>query len=84
MPTPSYKGNLKKWTGIYFGPTRGRAIPKNHRRACLCKDAADYRTDCCEGALLGQGIGQTQVAAVMRGAFSDGFSDGFDIDKQLT
>jgi hypothetical protein len=82
MPTPASNGNRSKWTGIYFGPTRGRAIPKNHRRACLCKDANDYRTECCEGALLGQGIGQTQVAAVARGAFSDGFSDGFDIGTQ--
>jgi hypothetical protein len=35
--------------------------------------------DCCNGALIGQSIGDTQAPNVRRGAFSDGFSDGFDI-----
>jgi hypothetical protein len=35
--------------------------------------------DCCNGALIGQSIGDTQAAEVKRGAFSRGFSDGFDI-----
>jgi hypothetical protein len=35
--------------------------------------------DCCDGALIGQSIGDTQAAEVRRGAFSSGFSDGFDI-----
>ena len=81
MPTPSYTRNMRKWTGIYFGPTRGRAIPHNKRRACLCDDADTYSTECCEGSLIGQGIGQTAYPAVKKGAFSDGYSDGFDIQQ---
>ena len=79
MPTPSFNRNHRKWTGVYFGETRGRAIPHNRRRACLCKDADDYRAECCDGALRSQSIGQTRFAPTPLGAFSDGFSDGFDI-----
>jgi hypothetical protein len=35
--------------------------------------------DCCRGALIEQSIGDTQGSKVERGAFSDGFSTGFDI-----
>jgi hypothetical protein len=35
--------------------------------------------DCCDGALIGQSIGNTQKAGVELGAFSKGFSTGFDI-----
>jgi hypothetical protein len=35
--------------------------------------------DCCDGALIGQSIGQTQSAVKQQGAFSRGFSSGFDI-----
>ena len=71
-----------KRSGIYLGETRGRAIPRAEgaRRGCLCKDGKRYSRECCDGALRGQGIGQTQVpGGQVRGAFSSGFSDGFDI-----
>jgi len=79
MPTPSFNRNMRKWSGIYFGPTRGRAIPHNKRRACLCTDADTYSVDCCEGALIGQSIGSTASTRVMGGAFSAGFSKGFNV-----
>jgi hypothetical protein len=79
MPTPARNQNQRKNSGIYLGATRGRAIPHNKRRACLCKDSETYSMDCCNGALVGQSIGATQSAAVQRGAFSSGFSSGFDI-----
>jgi methyl coenzyme M reductase subunit D len=79
MPTPASNQNQRKNSGVYFGPTRGRAIPHNKRRACLCKDSDTYSMDCCNGALIGQSIGNTQAPEIRRGAFSDGFSDGFDI-----
>jgi hypothetical protein len=79
MPTPAYTRNMRKWSGIYFGPTRGRAIPHNKRRACLCDDADTYSTECCEGALIGQSIGVTAGTITNRGAFSNGFSSGFNI-----
>ena len=79
MPTPAYRSNMRKWSGVFFGPTRGKAVPKNKKRGCLCKDSDIYSMDCCEGALLNQAIGQTQSAPKRRGAFSSGFSNGFDI-----
>ena len=79
MGTPAYRQNQRKNQGIYLGATRGRAIPHNKRRACLCKDSDTYSMDCCAGALIGQSIGQTQSAAKQQGAFSRGFSSGFDI-----
>lgn len=81
MPTPSYTRNMRKWSGIYFGPTRGRAIPHNRQRACLCTDSDTYSTECCEGALIGQSIGNTTSARAIGGAFSLGFSTGFDVIK---
>ena len=68
-----------KWSGVYIGDTQGRAVPRNNRRGCLCPDENRYSRECCKGALSGQGIGQTQVARQERGAFSSGFSNGFDI-----
>ena len=79
MPTPAYNSNMRKWSGVYFGPTRGKATGRNKRRGCLCVDTDIYSTECCEGALVNQTIGPTQSAPVQRGAFSSGFSDGFDI-----
>jgi hypothetical protein len=38
-----------------------------------------YSRRCCNGALQQQGIGPTQSPAVTLGAFSSGFSAGFDI-----
>lgn len=67
-------------SGVYIGNTRGRAIPRSDKRGCLCPDEDRYSRECCKGALLGQGIGQTQVPGGQeRGAFSSGFSNGFDI-----
>jgi len=56
------------------------ASPRGGNRGCLCKDNT-YSRKCCDGALIQQGIGQTQVPAqfATRGAFSVGFSNGFDI-----
>jgi len=79
MGTPAYRQNQRKNQGIYLGATRGRAIPHNKRRACLCKDSDTYSMECCGGALIGQSIGVTQSASVTKGAFSSGFSSGFDI-----
>lgn len=79
MPTPAYNSNMRKWSGVYFGPTRGKATGRNKRRGCLCVDTDIYSTECCEGALQNQTIGKTQSARAQRGAFSSGFSSGFDI-----
>jgi hypothetical protein len=45
----------------------------------MCLDGKTYSRRCCNGALMEQGIGVTQVATVPLGAFSDGFSNGFNI-----
>jgi hypothetical protein len=79
MGTPAYRQNQRKNQGIYLGPTRGRSSPKNSRRACLCLNSNTYDVKCCNGALQEQGIGQIQSAPVQQGAFSSGFSSGFDI-----
>lgn len=81
MSTPAYKGRYRRNTGIYIGPTRGLSSPRNSRRACLCLDSDTYDVKCCNGALMEQGIGQIQGTKVKveQGAFSSGFSNGFDI-----
>ena len=79
MGTPAYRQNQRRNQGIYLGPTRGRSSPKNSRRACLCLNSNTYDVKCCNGALQEQGIGQIQSAPVQQGAFSSGFSSGFDI-----
>lgn len=79
MGTPAYSQNQRRNSGIYIGPTRGKSSPKNSRRACLCLNSDTYSTQCCDGALQNQGIGQTQGPVVVRGAFNSGFSAGFDI-----
>lgn len=61
------------------GPTLGQSSPKNSRRGCLCLDSNTYSTDCCKGLLINQGIGKIQSTIINRGQFSNGFSDGFDI-----
>jgi len=68
-------------SGIYIGPTQGLSSPKNSRRSCLCLHSNTYSRKCCNGALLEQGIGVIQSSQnyALRGAFSIGFSDGFDI-----
>lgn len=67
-------------SGIYIGPTRGLSSPKNSRRSCLCLHSNTYSRKCCEGALLQQGIGVIQGIPNFnqKGAFNEGYSDGFD------
>ena len=72
-----YSVNRQNNSGIYIGPTRGLSSPKNSRRACLCLDEDTYDVRCCQGALMQQGIGVIQ--GVNLGAFSNGFSNGFEI-----
>lgn len=79
MGNPAFRQNQRKNSGIYLGPTRGKSSPKNSRMGCLCLNTNTYSKKCCNGALMQQGIGQTQSAYVERGAFSSGFSSGFDI-----
>ena len=79
MGTPAYRQNQRKNSGIYLGDTRGRAVPHNRKRACLCPDSDTYSMSCCDGALINQSIGSTQGPKLQRGAFSNGFSSGFDI-----
>ncbi len=74
---PRYRPDPRQ--GIYLGETRGRAIPRRKKRGCLCADSNKYSRECCKGALIGQGIGKTQSPPVEKGAFSSGFSSGFDI-----
>jgi hypothetical protein len=37
--------------------THSRTSPKNDRRGCLCPDGKSYSTECCDGSLQAQGIG---------------------------
>ena len=37
--------------------THSRTSPKNSRRGCLCPDGKSYSTECCDGSLQAQGIG---------------------------
>ena len=75
-----YSVNRQNNSGYYIGPTRGLSSPKNSRRACLCVDRDTYDVSCCKGALMSQGIGQIESSRrTGGGAFSDGYSDGFDI-----
>ncbi len=67
-------------SGISLGPTQSHSSPKNSRRGCLCLNQNTYSKECCKGYLMNQGIGKIQSTIVERGAFSSGFSDGFDIE----
>jgi hypothetical protein len=68
-------------SGIYIGPTQGLSSPKNSRRSCLCTHTNTYSRKCCNGNLIAQGVGVIESPAnfANRGAFSSGFSNGFDI-----
>lgn len=79
----SYSRSLRKKneTGIYIGPTIGKSSPKNSRRGCLCLNSNTYSRECCDGYLQNQGIGKTESTIVSQGAFSSGFSNGFDIQE---
>jgi hypothetical protein len=77
-----YSVNRENNSGYYIGPTRGLSSPKNSRRACLCLHSDTYDVSCCNGALMEQGIGVIQgtpPVVVITGAFSSGFSSGFNI-----
>ena len=76
-----YSVNRENASGIYIGPTQGLSSPKNNRRGCLCLKENRYGRDCCNGALMEQGIGRIQGVANFnqKGAFNEGYSDGFDI-----
>jgi hypothetical protein len=80
-----YSVNRENNSGYYIGPTRGLSSPKNSRRACLCLNEDTYDVKCCQGALMQQGIGVIQGTGqqLAGGAFSDGFSDGFNIGSPL-
>jgi hypothetical protein len=79
-----YSVNRENASGIYIGPTQGLSSPKNSRRACLCLDSDTYDVRCCKGALMQQGIGVIQgTPAQDIGAFSDGYSEGFNIGSPL-
>ena len=74
-----YSVNRENNSGYYIGPTRGLSSPKNSRRACLCVEEDTYDVRCCKGALMSQGIGLIESSVrTGGGAFSDGYSDGFD------
>lgn len=62
------------------GLTLGKSSPKNSRRGCLCPDGLTYSTDCCDGMLINQGIGNITGVFEEKGSFSNGFSDGFEIN----
>ena len=81
-----YSVNRENASGIYIGPTQGLSSPKNSRRACLCLDSDTYDVRCCKGALMQQGIGVIQgtgEGVPNIGAFSDGYSEGFNIGSPL-
>jgi hypothetical protein len=75
-----YSVNRENASGIYIGPTQGLSSPKNNRRGCLCLNEDRYGRDCCNGALMAQGIGViqgTRIRAYESSGFSNGFSLGF-------
>lgn len=75
-----YSVNRENQSGVHFGPTLGLSSPKNNRRGCLCLHLDTYDVKCCNGLLIEQGIGVIQAPYNKNnGAFSDGFSEGFDI-----
>ena len=84
MPTPAYLARFQATSGVYIGPTRGKSSPKNNKRACLCANSNRYSRKCCNGALIEQGIGQTQVPYEERGEFSQGFSSAFDVNQDFS
>lgn len=78
----SYSRKLRKHraSGLYIGPTLSHSSPRNSRRGCLCLNSNTYSVNCCDGYLMNQGIGRiTGVRVAVGGAFSSGFSNGFDI-----
>ncbi len=81
----SYSRKLRKSrvSGLYIGPTLGLSSPKNSRRGCLCVNSNTYSVRCCKGYLQNQGIGTINFVPLPDiGAFSSGFSNGFDIGDE--
>jgi hypothetical protein len=73
-----YSVNRENNSGYYIGPTQGLSSPKNSRRACLCLNEDTYHVNCCNGALMEQGIGVIQGTGIRnQPGFSIGFSLGF-------
>lgn len=63
---------MKSWK------TPSRTSPQpGSQRPCLCKNGT-YSKKCCDGSLQAQGIGPISRA---RGAFTIGFTEGFDTAK---
>tara|TARA_R110000765_G_scaffold297263_1_gene392356 strand:+ start:85 stop:333 length:249 start_codon:yes stop_codon:yes gene_type:complete len=81
----SYSRKLRtaRESGIWIGPTKSHSSPVNSRRGCLCLDKDTYSVDCCEGFMQQQGIGKTQSSPVVRGGFSFGFSNGFEVGERV-
>jgi len=77
----SYSRKLRKHraSGLYIGPTLSHSSPNNSRRGCLCLNSDTYSVRCCDGYLVNQGIGRIHAVPPALGAFSSGFSSGFDI-----
>ena len=42
--------------------THSRTSPKNDKRGCLCPDGKSYSTECCDGSLQAQGIGNITLS----------------------
>jgi hypothetical protein len=74
-----YSVNRENASGIYIGPTQGLSSPKNNRRGCLCINEDRYGRDCCQGALIQQGIGVIQGYPPQPVYQSSGFSNGFSL-----
>ena len=49
-----------------MGYNEKNASPQNDKRACLCKDGVTYSTECCDGSLQAQGIGNITKTSVTR------------------
>jgi len=67
-------------TGRKYGMTEGLSSPKRNTRACLCADGKTYSRECCNGLLINQGIGKISSVYPVEGSFSNGFSNGFEIE----
>lgn len=57
---------------------KSKYISNNFKKGCDCKDGS-YSIYCCKGNILEQKIGQEEHRPKSKGAFSSGFSDGFNI-----
>jgi hypothetical protein len=51
-----------KYPSRYIG---NLPIPKDKRRACLCRDGATYSRDCCDDDYMNQGIGNITSTATL-------------------